>query len=212
MRILEFGCFTGIVSASLQRLGHSVTGSDIHFVLADEQNAAFFAEEGVSLWPHDLAVVPLELPSCSFDLIILTEVIEHLNFNPIPLLTEFARILRPGGMVYCATPNLADIHNRLRLLLGRGITNPVEQLIMNLKPGTGMAVGLHWREWTKSELQQLFAVAGFGLKWHRYGLLTPNQSGFPRKQLVRLMYAVAPSLMPNQVAVFIRDPRPSRVD
>ena len=81
MKILEFGCFTGIVSASLSRLGQEVIGSDIHFVLADEQNAAFFASEGVKLWPHDLAVVPLEPPSESFDVIILTEVLEHLNFK-----------------------------------------------------------------------------------------------------------------------------------
>jgi len=202
MRILEFGCFTGIVSASLSRLGHAVTGSDIPFVLADEENAAFFSEEGVSLWPHDLAVTPLEMPSESYDLIVLTEVLEHLNFNPIPLLKEFARVLRPGGMVYCATPNLADIHNRLNLLRGRGIMNPVEQLVMNLKPSTGMAVGLHWREWTKAELKQLFAEAGLALSWHRYGLLTANHSSFPRKQLVRMMYSFMPSLMPNQVAVF----------
>lgn len=204
LHILEFGCFTGIVSVSLQRLGYMVTGSDIPFVLADEENAAFFAEEGVRLWPHDLAVVPLDLPSDSFDLIIFTEVLEHLNFNPIPLLCEFARVLRLGGMVYCATPNLADTHARLNLLRGRGIMNPIEHLVMNLKPGTGMSVGLHWREWTKEELVQIFAEAGFSLKSHRYGLVTSNRSGFPRKQLVGLMYSLMPSLMPNQVAVFVR--------
>ncbi|MBJ7391735.1 MAG: methyltransferase domain-containing protein, partial [Chthoniobacterales bacterium] len=163
---------------------------------------AFFASEGVKLWPHDLAVVPLDLPSASFDLIILTEVLEHLNFNPIALLREFARVLKPGGQVYCATPNLANIHNRVNLLRGRGIMNPVEHLVLNLKPGTGMAVGLHWREWSKLEMVQLFSEAGFELKSHRYGLVTANRSGFPRKQLVGLMYALAPALMPNQVAVF----------
>jgi 2-polyprenyl-3-methyl-5-hydroxy-6-metoxy-1,4-benzoquinol methylase len=204
MKIFEFGCFTGIVSASLSSLGHKVIGSDIHFVLADEQNAAFFASEGVKLWPHDLAVVPLELPSDSFDVIILTEFLKHLNFNPIPLLGEFARILRPGGMVYCATPNLANVHHRINLLRGRGIMNPIEHLVMNLKPGTGMSVGLHWREWTKAEMVQLFAQAGFTLRSHRYGLISANKSGFPRKQLVSAMFALMLSLMPNQVAVFAR--------
>ena len=204
LRILEFGCFTGIVSASLKRLGHEVTGSDIPFVLEDEENAAFYRDENLTIWPHDLSSGPLQQPSGSFDLIVFTEVLEHLNFNPIPLLREFARILRPGGMVYCATPNLGNIHHRINLLLGRGIMSPMEYLIMNLDPDSAMRIGLHWREWTKDELVDLFAQAGLSLKCHKYGLVTSNRSGFPRKQLVALMYSLAPSLMPNQVAVFAK--------
>jgi hypothetical protein len=104
-------------------------------------------------------------------------------------------------MVYCATPNLANVHHRINLLRGRGIMNPIEHLVMNLKPGTGMSVGLHWREWTKAEMVQLFAQAGFTLRSHRYGLISANTSGFPRKQLVSAMYALMPSLMPNQVLI-----------
>jgi 2-polyprenyl-3-methyl-5-hydroxy-6-metoxy-1,4-benzoquinol methylase len=156
----------------------------------------------VKLWPHDLAIQPLDLPSNSFDVIVFTEVIEHLNFNPIPLLREFARVLRPSGVVYCATPNLSSLNTRLRLMRGLGIMNPVEHLVWNLTPETGMAVGLHWREWTKAELVDLFAQAGFELKSHRYGLITPNKSKFPRKQMVKWMYGLFPAFMPNQVAVF----------
>jgi 2-polyprenyl-3-methyl-5-hydroxy-6-metoxy-1,4-benzoquinol methylase len=36
LRILEVGSFTGVVSVALQRLGHQVTASDIHFVLEDK--------------------------------------------------------------------------------------------------------------------------------------------------------------------------------
>lgn len=200
--IVEFGCFTGIVSASLRRLGHRVIASDMPFVLEDEQNSRFLSNEGVEFCPHDLALLPLPFEADAFDVIVLTEVIEHLNFNPIPLLREFWRILKPSGIVYCATPNLASLINRVRLFSGLGIMNPVTHLIWNLTPGTGMSVGLHWREWTKKELVDLFAVAGFGLVSHQYGLLSSSGSSFPRKQVVGLAYTLFPFLMPNQVAIF----------
>lgn len=205
MKVLEIGAFTGIVSAALANLGHDVTASDIPFVLADESNAAFLRSEGVKTMPHDLSVLPFPASSSEFDLVVMNEVLEHLNFNPIPLLRELARVLKPGGLLYCATPNLAKIHSRLRLLRGKGIMNPISDLVLNLKPETGMSVGLHWREWTKDEIVQLFKEAGFSLKSHKYGMLTNNVSSFPRKQLIGFMYALVPSLMANQVGVFVRN-------
>jgi|GEM_PF-5559704 2-polyprenyl-3-methyl-5-hydroxy-6-metoxy-1,4-benzoquinol methylase len=205
MKVLEIGAFTGIVSAALANLGHDVTASDIPFVLADERNAAFLRSEGVKTMPHDLSILPFPAPSSEFDLVVMNEVLEHLNFNPIPLLRELARVLKPGGLLYCATPNLSKVHSRLRLLRGQGIMNPISHLVLNLKPETGMSVGLHWREWTKDEMVQLFKKAGFSVKSHKYGVYTNNVSPFPRKQLIGLMYALAPSLMANQVGVFVRN-------
>ncbi len=200
--IVEFGCFTGIVSASLKRLGHHVVASDVEFVTTDIQNAAFFSSEDLEVVPHDLSVLPLPFPSEAFDMIVFTEILEHLNFNPLPLLREFYRILRPGGLVYCATPNLASLVNRLSMLRGVSYINPVEHLHWNLEPNTGMSVGLHWREWTKSELIELFSGCGFKLNRHCYCKLSNKKSGFPRRQLVAMTYSIFPSLLPGQVTVF----------
>jgi SAM-dependent methyltransferase len=175
------------------------------FVLADERNSAFFRSEGVKTLPHDLSIFPFPAPYFEFDLVVMNEVLEHLNFNPIPLLRELSRVLKPGGFLYCATPYLSKIKTRLRLLRGKGIMNPVSNLVFNLKPETGMSVGLHWREWTKDELIQLFTEAGFTLTFHKYGMLKNNVSSFPRKQLISLMYALMPSLRENQVGVFVRN-------
>lgn len=128
---MEVGAFTGIVSAALANLRHEVTASDIPFVLADERNSAFLRSEGVKTLPHDLSVLPFPAPSFEFDLVVMNEVLEHLNFNPIPLLRELARVLKPGGLFYCATPNLPKIQTRLRLLRGKGIMNPVSYLVLN---------------------------------------------------------------------------------
>ena len=80
--------------------------------------------------------------------------------------------------------------------------NPVEHLRWNLIPNSGMSVGLHWREWTKRELVELFADRGFSLHDHYFTQLEPSRSLFPRKQAVSLMYKLFPSLLPAQVAIF----------
>lgn len=200
--IIEFGCFTGIVAVSLQQLGNHVVASDIDFVISDPGNHEFFRSQGVSTVPHDLAKTPLPLASDSFDLIIFTEVLEHLNFNPLPLLAEFHRILKPAGLIYLATPNLARISNRIDMVRGRSFMNPVQHLYWNLSPDTGMSVGLHWREWAKNELIELLAGSGFTLQRHYYTSLSENRSRFPRRQLISLMYSLFPSLLPAQVGFF----------
>ena len=40
----------------------------------------------------------------SFDIVCSFEVIEHIN-NPREELSNFNKLLRPGGLVYCTTPN-----------------------------------------------------------------------------------------------------------
>jgi 2-polyprenyl-3-methyl-5-hydroxy-6-metoxy-1,4-benzoquinol methylase len=203
LKVIEFGCFTGIVSASMQRLGHQVTASDIDFVLSDPANSAFLESEHIATISHDLASSsPLPISSESFDLIIFTEVLEHLNCNPLPLISEFNRILKNSGFIYVATPNLASIYNRLCLAQGKSFMNPVEHLRWNLTPNSGMSVGLHWREYTKHELVDVFAECGFSLHHHYFTHLAENRSPFMRKHLIRLMYKIFPSLLPAQVAIF----------
>ena len=200
--ILEIGTFTGCVSLALSKLRHRVVSTDIPFVIENPELKKLLDREGISSFAADLSNAKLPMPNDRFDWVVFNEVLEHLNFNPIPLLQEFWRILKPGGRVYCATPNLLSAKNRWRMLRGLGYINPVSDLIMNLRPGTGMSVGLHWREYSKMELVELFQAAGFIAESHKFGLIAPNSSGFPRKQLVAAMYRCFPQLMPNQVGMF----------
>lgn len=204
LRILEIGSFTGVVSVALKIMGYDVTASDMPFILDDPGLKHLFDSHGIATLPANLRDYPFPALNNSFDLIVFNEVIEHLNFNPIPLLREFYRILKAEGRVYCATPNLVSAKNRWIMLRGNGYVNPVEHLQWNLNPHSSMSVGLHWREWTKSELIELYDVCGFDLERHAFGLVTPNRSGLIRKTAVSLMYRMMPSLLPNQVAIFRR--------
>jgi SAM-dependent methyltransferase len=202
LAVLEVGSFTGVVSVALKNYGHDVTASDIGFVIDDPSIKNLFDLEGIRRYSVDLSKAHFPCESNVYDLIVFNEVIEHLNFNPIPLLKEFYRILKPGGLVYCATPNLLSAKNVFRILCRKGYLNKPSDFIWNLEAGTGMSVGIHWREWTKYELIELFRISGFSCIWHKYGLVVPNQSKIARKMLVALMYKLFRGLMPNQVALF----------
>src|SRR6185437_410596 len=67
-----------------------------------------------------------EWPDCGrFDLIVFSEVIEHLSVAPEYTLALLHSLLTENGVLICTTPNAAEIGKRLRLLLGR---NPYERL------------------------------------------------------------------------------------
>lgn len=204
-RILELGAFTGVVAVTLARLGHKVTASDHPSILQDPAASEFLRRNGVDLCPMNLADITFPLADGSFDVVDFHSILSLLNFNPIPLLKEFHRLLATGGYVYCAAPNLLAAKNVALMVLRRGYLSPIKHFEWNLEEaseGTGLRVGLSWREYSEEEVVELFAASGFDLVTHKFGLNTPNRSSFPRRQLVDALYGLFPSLMPTQIGVF----------
>jgi 2-polyprenyl-3-methyl-5-hydroxy-6-metoxy-1,4-benzoquinol methylase len=59
---------------------------------------------------------PLDLPDASFDTIVSSEVIEHLE-NPRAIAREWFRLLRPNGRLILSTPNNESWRSLLALLV-----------------------------------------------------------------------------------------------
>lgn len=103
-RVLEVGCGTAALAAALARRGADVVATDIGLrwlVLAAER----FRDEGVS----GASLVCCSAESApfadgSFDLVVASDVIEHVN-NIDAFVAGCARLLRPGGLLFLATPN-----------------------------------------------------------------------------------------------------------
>jgi ubiquinone/menaquinone biosynthesis C-methylase UbiE len=64
-------------------------------------------EYGKIDYVSDIKNIPV--PDASFDVIICTEVFEHIP-EPIPVVKEFARILKPGGKLILTAPLQSGIH------------------------------------------------------------------------------------------------------
>lgn len=107
-RALDVSCRNGEVLAALATRGFEVRGTRFERGLPPIEGIAI--DEGVDLTRG------LPYPDASFGLVLLTEVIEHLE-NHRAALCEIARVLRPGGRLVLTTPNIMRLDSRLGFLL-----------------------------------------------------------------------------------------------
>ena len=70
----------------------------------------------------DLEAQRLPWADESVDVVVCNQVLEHLKNVWLPM-TEMHRVLRPGGHAVLSVPNLASLHNRALLALGRQPTS-----------------------------------------------------------------------------------------
>jgi 2-polyprenyl-3-methyl-5-hydroxy-6-metoxy-1,4-benzoquinol methylase len=115
-RLLDIGCGSGAWLGWMRTLGWEVEGIDF-----DEN--AIQAARGENLNVHTGTLEAQSYPSDTFDVINLNHVIEHVP-DPVGLLTEIRRILKPGGKLVLATPNAASIGHRLFGSDWRGLEPP----------------------------------------------------------------------------------------
>jgi SAM-dependent methyltransferase len=160
-RILEIGSFLGVVSISLKKMGYDVFALDIPEFYQSTTLRALYKEYSIPFTGVNLRRYTLPYEDQSFDAVVICEVMEHLNFNPLPILKEVNRVLKEGGFLYIAMPNQARIENRIRLLLGRSVHDPIDHYFKQLGRNGNMIVGLHWREYVLNETREMLQKMGF---------------------------------------------------
>jgi len=64
--------------------------------------------------------------TAKFDFVFFVEVIEHLPIPGYIALERLRKVMRPGGVIICTTPNLYRLRNLLFMALGRPINIPMK--------------------------------------------------------------------------------------
>jgi SAM-dependent methyltransferase len=114
LTVLDLSCGEGEVMEGIAALGCKVHGThyrgDDYIVKRHDRLARLPVTVGVNLHHR------LPFSAGSFDVVLLIEVLEHLesHFNVI---AEAARVLRPGGFLLFTTPNIFRLHSRLQFFL-----------------------------------------------------------------------------------------------
>ena len=174
-RVLEVGPGSGIYLPILAELFEEVTTSDVEYAYLE--NASHLREmySNLSLIVDD--ITDTKLPEASFDLILCTEVIEHIA-DSTSAIAGMHRVLKPGGILILSTPQrwspleliakiafMPGIIDLVRLIykepiLETGHINLMtsEQVVRQLK-----SVGFHICERFKSGMYLPF-IAEFGGK------------------------------------------------
>lgn len=111
-RLLEVGCSSGALSERLKARGCTVVGVEVR-PDAGAKARAFCEDVRIG----DIETMPLPWSPASFDAILLLDVLEHLR-DPISSVRRLVPLLKPGGRVLVALPNVAHWQVRFRLLRG----------------------------------------------------------------------------------------------
>lgn len=117
--LLDVGCWDGGLS---RRCGAALGAQQILGVEVYEGPAAEAEESGMEVARIDLEAERLPWPDASVDVVVCNQVLEHLKNVWLPM-TEMHRVLRPGGHAVLSVPNLASLHNRVLLAMGRQPTS-----------------------------------------------------------------------------------------
>jgi SAM-dependent methyltransferase len=117
--LLDIGCWDGrFTRARAEAVGAKrMLGIEVF-----DQPAEQASELGIEVARVDLETGQFPWPDSSVDVVVCNQVLEHLKNVWLPM-SEMHRVLRPGGHAVLSVPNLASLHNRVLLMLGRQPTS-----------------------------------------------------------------------------------------
>jgi 2-polyprenyl-3-methyl-5-hydroxy-6-metoxy-1,4-benzoquinol methylase len=139
--------------------GFDVTALDLPVTLQLANVQALARAHSIKLLPNADLQQPValrEIPDNSFDLVLFTEIIEHITFNPVAMWREIYRVMSPGARLVVTTPNYYALRGRTwgwgRFFrrFGGGI-DVLDILSRN-------TYAHHWKEYSLRELIYYFCV------------------------------------------------------
>lgn len=172
-KILDTGCFPPHIFHALENLGFEVWG------IASEHEPVKI-KKAVSV---NIETDKIPLRESYFDLILLSEVIEHLVVSPKIYFPKLKKLLKGNGVILITTPNAAHLKNRIKLLLGRSTSFGIDQLY-ETGWGDGSIYYRHNREFAGSELKQIVKDQKLKIKDHGYfSAYTPFRKNLSRGRI-----------------------------
>jgi SAM-dependent methyltransferase len=161
-RVLEMGAYLQITPALKTKLGYGEVRGCYYGKLGNCDHRTVVSTEGepfecdVDLFDAEKDRFPY--PDGHFSTVLCGELIEHLFEDPMHLMSEVNRILKPGGHIVLTTPNIASLRGIAAILQGYhpGLFHSY------IKPAeSGHVDPRHNREYTPREIHQLLENSGF---------------------------------------------------
>jgi 2-polyprenyl-3-methyl-5-hydroxy-6-metoxy-1,4-benzoquinol methylase len=170
-RILDVGGGEGRIAAILSDFGMHCIIDDIIYSKNNILNIhgqsiipllrAYLEGKGIEIISSDPIIDDIPLPDNSLDLVICSEVIEHLANSPKPMFQEIFRTLKDSGWLVLSTPNRACLSKRIKSLLGYSTEDPIAGFYNMETYQRGEVYRGHNREYTTGEVKYMLNKEGF---------------------------------------------------
>jgi Glycosyltransferase len=164
-RVLEMGAYLQMTPALRSSLGYGEVRGCYYGTLGRVDHRSVVSAQGetfecdIDHFDAEKDVYPY--PDEHFSTVLCCELIEHLYDDPMHLMREVNRILKPGGHFVITTPNIAALRGVAAILQGYhpGFFHAY------IKPALGEveADARHNREYTPREIHQLLENSGFSV-------------------------------------------------
>jgi 2-polyprenyl-3-methyl-5-hydroxy-6-metoxy-1,4-benzoquinol methylase len=113
-KLLEVGCGQGEFLVEALKRGYAVTGVEYSSVACQtaRESLARVADSSSGFKIEQGELETANLPEGEFDLCVLNDVIEHVR-EPHETIARIRQLLRPGGLIFIATPSLDSWSSKL---------------------------------------------------------------------------------------------------
>lgn len=138
--------------------------------ISAKQLLRFADEHGIDLLPCKALSDPVELEILgddTIDIVMFTETIEHITFNPVKFWSLIYKKLKPGGKIVITTPNyffykgtFAKDLKRLVKGFSSGISNYDILNVPDYAP--------HWKEFSAKDLAEYFSFLSSDFKINKF--------------------------------------------
>ncbi len=105
-RLFDVGCGTGALLSVARERGWQVRGLEVG------KESSQYARDCLGIDVAETSLYDADIEAESFDVVAMTEVIEHIE-DPLDALRRVRRWLRPGGLLLLTTPNVQSLYKRL---------------------------------------------------------------------------------------------------
>jgi len=124
-------------------------------------------------------------PDSTFDVVLCSEILEHLTYSPSHMLYEINRVLKSGEELILTTPNVCSLGKILQLLRYRNVYSPLSKHSI---------YGRHNREYTPDEVAQLLDDSNFRVVQRLFRNPSIGRNAYSKGLIGLLKYYTAESL------------------
>jgi 2-polyprenyl-3-methyl-5-hydroxy-6-metoxy-1,4-benzoquinol methylase len=182
--VLDVGCSSGYLARPLVDAGARVVGIEL-----DPAAAAEARDVCAEVVVGDVETVEFPWEPSSFDAVVCGDVVEHLR-DAGTALARLRPLLRPGGRLILATPNVANWAMRLSLLAGRWRYTD-----------RGILDRTHTRLFTRKTLVELVSDAGYRVVQLDHTAPVPLVGAPLVERVAHAIARIRPSLFAYQLLV-----------